>query len=167
MTLRGRLLVRRIVCWTLVVLWMGLIFWFSAQNSETSASLSGGVIKRVAAVLTPDFARRSEPQQAALVAQWQFFVRKLAHFSEYAVLGMLLIAAFSAHIRGIWRQALPAALISLLYAAGDEWHQSFVPGRGPGLRDVAIDFTGALAGIVLAYAISAFFRRRKRRKTKQ
>ena len=147
-----------------MVLWMGLLFWFSAQNSETSASLSGGVIKRVASVLTPDFARKSEPQQAAVVAQWQFFVRKLAHFSAYAVLGMLLIAALSAHIGSIWQQTLSAALISLLYAAGDEWHQLFVPGRGPRLRDVAIDVIGALVGIVLTCAISVLFRRGKRRK---
>ncbi len=75
------------------------------------------------------------------VLRVQFFMRKLAHVSEYAVLAVLLYRAF-VHTTLKGRRALSAGLVLLLcaaYAATDEFHQSFVPSRTASLRDVMID----------------------------
>lgn len=74
-------------------------------------------------------------------------LRKLAHVTEYFVLTVLLVRALR---RSRLATAVPAAMAAALaYAASDEWHQSFVPGRTATPRDVAID----AAGIVLAAII--------------
>lgn len=66
-------------------------------------------------------------------------VRKLGHFGGYAVLGAL--AARAAGRPGA------ALAIGLLYAAADEWHQTFVPGRSGQLSDVLLDTAGTAAGL--------------------
>jgi len=61
---------------------------------------------------------------------------KLAHFGAYALLSLLLVkGGFSAPT---------AVILASLYGAGDEWHQSFVPGRDASIGDVLADAAGAL-----------------------
>ena len=102
--------VKLLLRWAVVVGWMGLIWYLSAQPDLRSG-------------LTPDF-----------------FLRKLAHIFEFAVLMLLVRAAW----RGsAWPGSVPiAALWSFLYALVDEWHQSFVPGRHGAVSDVVIDAVG-------------------------
>jgi VanZ family protein len=71
---------------------------------------------------------------------WDDVLRKLGHVTEYAVLGALLE-------RALWRP-LPAFVLGAAYAASDELHQHFVPGRTGAPLDVAIDAVGVLIGIV-------------------
>ena len=75
-------------------------------------------------------------------------LRKLAHVAEYLVLTLLLVRALR---RSGLAAAVPVAcLAALVYAASDEWHQSFVPGRTATPRDVAIDGIGiALAALAV------------------
>lgn len=80
-------------------------------------------------------------------------VRKLAHFSEYAVLGALMYLLFSTPQKRS-RGFLPAAAC-LGTAVVDEFLQRFAAGRAPALRDVGIDFAGACLGILLTAAILA------------
>jgi VanZ family protein len=68
-------------------------------------------------------------------------VRKVAHVTEYAVLGALLVRAT--------RRELPAFLLGVAYAASDEIHQHFVPGRHATPVDVAIDAVGVALGVAL------------------
>ena len=90
------------------------------------------------------------------VLRVQFFMRKLAHVSEYAVLAVLLYRAFvHTVLRG--RRALSAGLVLLLcagYAATDEFHQAFVPSRTASLRDVMIDICGATLAVILYWSIA-------------
>ena len=81
-------------------------------------------------------------------------IDKLYHFIEYAILGGLLAWAFvkakppvvpSALIWGL------AAVISILYGASDEWHQTFVPGRLATLADWVADALGSIAGVLGVY----------------
>lgn len=76
----------------------------------------------------------------------EFFIRKAAHVTEYAVLTFLLWQTFAAtSLRK--KVALPAAgVLSVLYAASDEWHQSLVPNRTGHAIDV---YTFDLLGVVL------------------
>jgi len=85
-----------------------------------------------------------------------FLVRKTAHFAEYALLGFLtwrVVAAASAlaplHSAQHFRLAL---LFAALYAASDETHQIFVPGREASVRDVLLDTCGAGFGLVMVWA---------------
>ena len=151
--------VRRILAWAALAVWMGIIFWFSAQPAAVSSAMSGGVIEQVAAKVTPGFSELSTAEQAAVVESWQTVVRKGAHVAEYAVLGILLWAALSGHVVRRRIRAAVSAGIGLLYAASDEIHQMFVPGRGPGVADVLIDFSGVCIGVALAAGITALWRR--------
>lgn len=78
---------------------------------------------------------------------WDFYLRKVAHIGEYAVLSWLSARAFNGSTPWTSRQIIRYALgISVLYAASDEWHQHFVQGRVGSVADVGIDFLGILLG---------------------
>lgn len=78
---------------------------------------------------------------------WDLILRKIGHAVEYSVLMYLIWRALSA--QG-WRGAslIGSAFLSLGYALGDEYHQSFVPGRMGSLRDVAVDGVGVLIALI-------------------
>lgn len=78
-------------------------------------------------------------------------IRKCAHFAEYFILSLLILRGIRAGEKG-WhlRWALVTVLIVAGYAALDEYHQSFVPGRGPAVTDVLIDASGGIAAQLVA-----------------
>ncbi len=83
----------------------------------------------------------------------QLVIRKGAHFAEYALLALLCWRAKRKPFRGDvrpwkWSEAGFALLVAVLFAASDEWHQSFVPSREGALRDVLIDSAGAMLGLL-------------------
>ena len=84
------------------------------------------------------------------------FVRKLGHFSEYAILGFFAFAYFS-NIFQTGREKIQletSFFISFLfcfsYAVSDEFHQIFVIGRDGNFMDVLIDSVGVLFGIIIS-----------------
>jgi VanZ family protein len=87
------------------------------------------------------FALSSVPDLGTGLGGWDLALRKLAHATEYAVLGVLLARATS-------RPQL-ALVIGILYAVTDELHQLAVPGRHGAPLDVAIDAVGVLIGVTL------------------
>lgn len=153
--------VLRVLSLLALLSWMAVIFWFSAQTAETSSAMSGGLIEQVAEAITPGFSALPQEEQTAVVDQWQTVVRKGAHMTEYAVLGILAWIAMSGWIDRRRLRAAVSAGIGLLYAASDEFHQKFVAGRGPGVLDVGIDFAGVCIGLALAAGVTALWRRRK------
>ena len=135
--------------WVLTVFWMVTIFMFSAQPAEESSAVSGSLTEWLVSAVTPDFHELSPKQQEALVEDWHNVIRKIAHLTEYGILGMLLTASL---LVSNVRPRLSAGIaggVSLLYAASDEVHQLFIESRGPGVVDVLIDFVGAAAGIAV------------------
>ncbi len=80
-----------------------------------------------------------------------FFMRKLGHVTEYAILAMLLYRALvNSFWRGRpWRCAIVVIVLCGAYAASDEFHQSFVPSRTASARDVAIDLCGAVLSVMI------------------
>jgi VanZ family protein len=78
-------------------------------------------------------------------------IRKCAHFTEYFILSLLILRGIRADEKG-WhlRWALVTVLIVAGYAALDEYHQSFVPGRGPAVADVLLDASGGIAAQLVA-----------------
>lgn len=147
-----------------VVLMMALIFAFSAQNGETSGALSGGITSWVLRTVVPDWEHLPTVEQEKLLDILGLVIRKLAHFSEYALLGFFLML----HIRQIEaRVHLPlswllAWVVGTAYAASDELHQGLVGGRHPAVTDVCIDSSGVIAGVgVLLLVLLAAGRNRK------
>ncbi len=133
-----------------VIIWAGVIF--SMSTSTFSASFTGMVLEWILKVL----GIRLTPNE---FADLHFAIRKLAHLTEYAVLGIFLYHAMEAgRPRGWqWRTALAAILIAGLYSLTDEFHQTLVPGRGPALHDCAIDTVGATMGTLILYTRGRFF----------
>jgi VanZ family protein len=91
-----------------------------------------------------------------------FAVRKTAHFVEYALFGLLVWRLV--HFDPAWaacrsREFLTALLLAALYAASDEFHQSFVPGREAAVRDVLLDSGGAGFGLAALWAARRLRRR--------
>lgn len=86
-------------------------------------------------------------------------MRKGAHATEYALLSMLLYFSVAGVARLEWRKrpALWSFLIAAVYSLTDEFHQRFVPGRGPSFLDSGIDTLGALLGILLIFVADRIF----------
>jgi VanZ family protein len=106
------------------------------------------------------FLRWFEPNVSeSTIASVQFFVRKCAHLTEYAILAALLYRALRRGQERLLRPAIPAFFIAAICAALDECHQSFVSSRTGTPWDVAIDCVGALIGP----SIYAVIRHRKSR----
>ena len=129
---------------------MYLIFSFSSQDGVSSARLSRMVSEKV--VVTADQVLEkgwSAEQIAAYTEQIHYYVRKTAHVTEYFVLAVTVAFPLYVYgIRGLWLVLL-AGGFCVSFAGLDEYHQSFVAGRGPSARDVAVDSIGILPGILL------------------
>ena len=129
--------------WLPLILWMGLIFLGSTDHG--SAAHTMGFVEPFLRWLMP---RLSD----ASIDRIHFLIRKCAHITEYAILGGLALRAIAANRPGgfagnRWRIAGAALVVAALYAASDEYHQSFVPSRGASVEDVCIDACGAAVGI--------------------
>lgn len=152
---------RRWLRWLPVAAWMVVIFLFSAQNSQKSGDTSGAVLQWVLSRLYRGFDTFSPQRQMAIRELWHTLIRKGAHFTEYAVLAMLLANALWATALTVRLRWLLPVLISALYAITDEVHQYFVPGRACRLLDVGIDTCGAVFGVCLLAALGVVFRKRE------
>lgn len=129
---------------------MCLIFSFSAQDGMQSAQLSRKISHKIVSVADEMLDKEwDEQQMAAQVERIHYYVRKMAHVLEYFVLAVTVaFPLYVYRIRGIGL-VFVAGVFCVGFAGLDEYHQSFVAGRGPSVRDVAIDSTGILPGILL------------------
>ena len=148
----------------LVLLAMVLIFLFSAQPGDSSDETSLSVGGLIGKIFVSDFSVWTPEEQFEFAERINHPVRKLAHATEYAALGVLMTVMFGAYgIRG-WRRFGISWACTVLYAGTDEFHQLFVPGRSGQLGDVVIDAVGALAGILLCLLAGAVWLRFKNRR---
>ncbi len=127
---------------------MYLIFSFSAQNGAQSSQLSSLVGSKL---LTKASHILDLGMDAAQIAHYsaalQFYIRKLAHITEYFLLAVsVALPLYVYRLRGFWL-LLAAGTFCVGFACLDEYHQSFVSGRSASLRDVGIDSIGIFAGI--------------------
>jgi len=102
---------RALSLWLPVIVWAAVIFTFSSIPSLTTG-----------------------------LGTWDLILRKGAHMTEYAILGLLLL-------RAIGRE-LPALAVGIGYAVTDEFHQHFVRGRHAAWYDVLIDTLGVAIGVL-------------------
>lgn len=149
----------------LVLIWMAVIFSFSAKPADESSQESLFVGRVIGQIFVKEFDDWTPQKQEAFAEKINYPVRKAAHATEYAILGALVM--MRCRYQTGWRRNriwLTAWGISILYAVTDEIHQSFVPGRACMVTDVMIDSAGALAGILLSAAVSAIIIGKKRRR---
>ena len=141
----------------LAILWMAIIFSFSAKDADESTKESNAVGMFLGSIVYSDFEDWQVEEQQAFAEKWDHPVRKCAHMTEYAILGFFLVGA-RYDGREKCRRAMGRAFrIAALYAATDEIHQYFVPGRACMFTDVCIDSVGALLGILFATMIMTLF----------
>ena len=136
----------------LVVLWMTVIFCFTAQNGDESGNLSSGVTHLVMTALNQLFQLGwNEVQLLEMVALWDYPIRKLAHMTEFGILSVLMFHAIKNYkfVDSIKKRYLFAWLGAVAYAVTDEFHQLFVPGRSGNLFDVCVDATGVTVALCL------------------
>ena len=135
---------RKTIPWLLVILWMALIFYLSHQPATKSNRLSKGATEMIVETV-----EKVVPKVDVNKRSFNHILRKNAHFLAYLVLGILVANGLrSSGVVG-YRSIGLALLICVLYAVSDEVHQLFVPGRGGQVKDVIIDSTGAVVGILL------------------
>ncbi len=143
--------------WIPAIFIMILIFFFSAQNGNTSSETSGGFAEFLAKICYPDFASFSDSKKLSVLSNCQFIVRKAAHFSVYAALGFFCMLPLLPYKNLSFAKRLAASiLISAVYALSDEFHQYFVPERSCRITDVLIDTCGALTG-AFCFSILVYF----------
>ena len=131
------------------ILVMYLIFSFSSQDGVSSARLSLAVSRKVVTVADEVLEKDWDAQQIAHYTERNYYVRKTAHVTEYFVLAVTVAFPLYVYgVRGLWL-VFSAGIFCVSFAGLDEYHQSFVAGRGPSVRDVAIDSIGVLPGIIL------------------
>jgi VanZ family protein len=125
---------------------MVLIFMFSSQAGEVSSENNKFVIY-VFKLIGFDL-------NGILGTLSDFVVRKAAHFTEYFILYILLYRAINTKRKGDIKVFIGSILIVFLYACSDEFHQAFVPGRGPAFRDVLVDTCGGLTAFLIMYIVT-------------
>ena len=170
---------KRVLYWGITLVLMILIFSFSASskaslnsvfssfssglNGTSSAGMSIGYAKELARILSflGFFQIHSNADLMMHAEAVHTFVRKTAHFTEYAVLGFFTYKAVSCDVKDRKKAVLMAQLISTGYASTDEIHQMFVPGREGKVFDVMIDSCGAFCGIMVSLITQKFIEKKK------
>ena len=129
-------------------------------NSMLGSKASSDVSNSVLGALDPIIRR------FGIVSRDDLWLRKLAHFTEFAALGAELLFLAAVNRRSGFQTASNCAFASLLVALTDETIQ-LVSGRNSQVLDVLLDFSGALTGILIAWLICRIIKRHCRKRTKQ
>ena len=144
---------KQLLRWLLPIIWMAVIFSFSAKPADQSDHMSLSVGGFVGRVFVENFEQKSKEEQQAFAEKLNYPIRKAAHGTEYAILSCLLLFALWKYSFTKRAKYVLAFLITAVYAASDEFHQLFVQGRSCQVTDVMIDSSGALVGLLIVFGI--------------
>lgn len=126
--------------WFMMILWMGVIFYFSHQPGNISSMQSGRVLEKMDLVTMEQVENHDSD-----IRDLQFMIRKFAHFTIYFILGIFIILAFKSS--NFNKYTVKSFIVGIIYAVSDEVHQHFIPGRDMKVLDICIDSIGILVGI--------------------
>ena len=129
---------------SLTIVCVVLIFLNSLQNGTNSSQESGNAVKLLESLFH---------SLGLSVAISEHFIRKLAHFTEYTALGVLLGLTLRSYTERMMNHIFIPLFIGLAVPVTDEYIQSFVDGRGSMVQDVVLDFTGVCFGLSLTMLI--------------
>lgn len=127
------------------LIWMAVMYGGSSDigSNERTQPVINGLLLRLFPFLADYFT-------AEQLSRINWNLRKTAHVTEYAVLAILLFRAVAfGNPRFRSRNAALPLVLAISFAFADEYHQSFVPSRGPSTTDVFFDATGAVIGVLL------------------
>lgn len=142
-----------------------IIFGFSSQDGEES----GGISSRVTEFIlekSNTYKNIEENRQDEIFERTEKIIRKIAHFSIYALVGFLLMGLVSTFKLKEKNRILISLILGVLYATSDEIHQLFSPGRSAQITDVYIDTLGILVGIFVILLFIKVFEKMKLQKVK-
>ena len=129
MEIQKKIKVRKIIFIIAIIGICMTIFFFSSQVAESSSGTSGRVVKIVTEIVP---ALKNMPEAEKVKVQnevMQPIIRKLAHFSIYAMLGIITMNYALTWKRNFYQRILTSVGFGMLYAISDEIHQIFVQGR--------------------------------------
>lgn len=146
---------KKIIKWIAVILWMGIIFYFSNADSLSSTTQSRRLFSKTRIVEI--YKEKKHVDTETALKNVDRIIRKTAHVIEYFVLAILLCIALSEYSISINKILLITFIICFIYSCSDEAHQLLVSGRSAEFRDILIDSIGISIGL-LCYGL---FKRRK------
>lgn len=149
-----------------VIVWMGVIFYMSAQVGDDSSSMSDRITDAVLKLISL-FSEGIYDREDMVRETVSLCVRKTAHMAEFAILFLLIYLAFLKNkiiIKDKVHTGWIVLLCTALYACTDELHQLFVPGRCGSITDVMIDTAGAMIAMLFVYVTGYVRNILKRRK---
>ena len=118
------------------------MFYFSNQNGDRSNGISEDIVLHILNLLSI-----SPDSSIKVMDLANFVIRKLAHFSEYTVLGIGLCGLMRVLVKRYW--GIAAIVLGAVLASLDEFHQLFIPGRSAMVSDVVIDTCGVVVGSII------------------
>lgn len=122
----------------LLIIWMIIIFIMSSFDADASSNQSGLIVNFISSIF-----------KIKNIELLSFIVRKLAHFMEYFILGILFVRVIINYNKKIYL----AYIFGIMYACLDEFHQLFVSGRSGQIFDIFVDCTGLILGIIITNII--------------
>lgn len=125
-----------------------IIFGFSSQDGEKSGNISKKITEEIITRI-PQIQEKEQNEREAITLRIEKVIRKIAHFSIYTAVGLLLMALISTFEMKEKNRIIISLIIGIIYASSDEIHQSFVPERSPMITDVMIDTMGVMLGILI------------------
>lgn len=150
----------RVILLILLVGTFFIIFGFSSQDGEESS----GISRKITEIITDKILRLSDDNKIQIVDRMESVIRKIAHFSIYTIVGVLLMGFVSTYKIDEMKRIYISIVIGIIYATSDEIHQSFIPGRSSQLTDVMIDTMGVALGICLILILLEIVSKRKHKK---
>jgi VanZ family protein len=144
--------------WLPVIFWMSVIF--TASSDSHSYEHSSFFVEPFLHWLFPKMSQ-------ANIEEIHHVIRKCCHLTEYAVLALLLWRALHLSKNNLpawsWPKVGGTLLAVFLFAASDEFHQSFVPTRTPLVSDVFVDTAGGALGLLALWFLHHFRSRRQKK----
>lgn len=143
----------------LIIIWMITVFRFSNQGGTESSSTSAKVTKVIVDVVVND---KKEENKVQIANKIEKVVRKFAHYTIYTIGGVLIMNYAYTTDKTKKQQTFGSLLFGVFYAATDEVHQYFVPGRSARVFDVGIDTLGVITGIGIYLLVACVVRKMKK-----
>lgn len=152
----------------LAIVWMCIIFAFSAQTKEESGAVSESfTYHMVSSTRTFFHLDLSDARVKEIADTIEGLVRKAAHMAEYGILSVLLYIWIGQWEMRFLRRGGTAVGATAVYAATDEIHQLFVAGRSGRFSDVCIDSAGALVGVIVFVLLVRLVKHVRKRRLKR
>ena len=140
--------------WVIPLFFCVMIFRFSAQTGEESTGVSSPLTQEIVATYSEVMHQSWNQEEIMENAEaLEVYVRKAGHMAEYAMLTVSVVLATWISFGASKRNFIFAELFCVCYAASDEIHQLFVPGRCGKFSDVLIDSAGSLVALLCMICI--------------